>query len=127
MEDVLDVYELPYNPQLPVVCMDEKPYQLLCESRDPLPMREGSDQKIDSEYVREGTCSIFVFTEPLGGTRHVNVRVQRTAIDWAKEIQYLVDVSYPCVEKIILVLDNLNTHIIASLYNLHSRIIITWY
>ena len=116
MEDVLDVYELPYNPQLPVVCMDEKPYQLLGESREPLPMREGSDQKIDSEYVRQGTCSIFVFTEPLGGTRHVNVRTQRTAIDWAEEIQYLVDVSYPSVEKIILVLDNLNTHTIASLY-----------
>jgi len=116
MEDVLDVYELPYDPQQPVVCMDEKPYQLLGESREPLPMREGSDQKIDSEYVREGTCSIFIFTEPLGGTRHVNVRAQRTAIDWAEEIQYLVDVSYPTVEKIILVLDNLNTHTIASLY-----------
>ena len=116
MEDVLDVYELPYNPCQPVVCMDEKPYQLLGESREPLPMREGSDQKIDSEYVRQGTCSIFVFTEPLGGTRHVNVRTQRTAIDWAEEIQYLVDVSYPSVEKIILVLDNLNTHTIASLY-----------
>ena len=116
MEDVLDVYELPYDPQQPVVCMDEKPYQLLGESREPLPMREGRDQKIDSEYVRQGTCSIFVFTEPLGGTRHVNVRAKRTAIDWAEEMQYLVDVCYPGVEKIILVLDNLNTHTISSLY-----------
>ena len=101
MEDVLDVYELPYDPQHPVVCMDEKPYQLLGESREPLPMRKGSDQKIDSEYVREGTCSIFIFTEPLGGVRHVNVRKQRTSVDWAEEIQYLVDVSYPGVERII--------------------------
>lgn len=74
MEDVLDVYELPYDPQHPVVCMDEKPYQLFDESREPLLMRKGSDQKIESEYVREGTCSIFVFTDPLGGVRHVNVR-----------------------------------------------------
>ena len=117
MEDVLDVYELPYNPLKPVICMDEKPYQLLGESRDPLPMRKGSDQKIDSEYVREVTCSIFVFTEPLGGVRHVNVRTHRTAIDWAKEIKYLVDVSYPNVGTIALVLDNLNTHSISSLYS----------
>jgi len=116
MEDVLDVYEMPYNPLIPVVCMDEKPYQLLGESREPLPMRKGSTRKIDSEYVREGTCSIFVFTEPLGGVRHLSVRTQRTAIDWAEEVKYLVDVSYPDVEKIILVMDNLNTHKISSLY-----------
>lgn len=115
MEDVLDVYELPYNPLKPVICMDEKPYQLLGESKDPLPMRKGSNQKIDSEYVREGTRSIFVFTEPLGGVRHVNVRIHRTAIDWAKEIKYRVDVSYPDVETITLVLDNLNSHSISSL------------
>lgn len=116
MEDILDVYELPYNPLRPVVCMDEKPYQLLGESREPLLMRQGSNQKIDSEYVREGTCSIFVFTEPLGGVRHLNVRDRRTAKDWAEEIKYLADISYPDVEKIILVMDNLNTHRIASLY-----------
>ena len=96
--------------------MDEKPYQLLGEAREPLPIREGSNQKIDSEYVREGTCSIFVFTEPLGGVRHVSVRTQRTAKDWAEEIKYLVDVGYPDVEKIILVMDNLNTHKLSSLY-----------
>lgn len=116
MEDILDVYELSYNPSRPVVCMDEKPYQLLGETREPLPMRKGSDQKVDSEYVRNGTCSIFVFTEPLGGVRHLNVRDRRTSIDWAGEIKNMVDVHYPDAEKIILVMDNLNTHKISSLY-----------
>ena len=122
MEDILDVYEMPYNPSIPVVCMDEKPYQLLGEAREPLPMRKGSNQKIDSEYVREGTCSIFVFTEPLGGVRHVSARPQRTAMDWAEEIKYLVDVGYTDVEKIILVMDNLNTHKVSSLYKAFSPI-----
>ena len=116
MEDVLDVYEIPYNPAYPVACMDEKPYQLLGDAREPLPMRPGDDLKIDSEYVREGTCSIFAFTEPLGGIRHVSVREHRTAVDWTEAEQYLVDVQYPYVEKIILVMDNLNTHAISSLY-----------
>ena len=116
MEDVLDVYELPYNSACPVVCMDEKPYQLLGDVRLPLPMRPGNDLKTDAEYVREGTCSIFAFTEPLGGSRHVSVREHRTAIDWAEEVKYLVDVQYPNAEKIILVMDNLNTHAVASLY-----------
>ena len=116
MEDILDVYERPYDPAKPMVCMDEKPYQLLGEAREPLPMKPGSDQKIDSEYVRNGTCSIFVFTEPLGGRRHVSVREHRTATDWAEEIKYLSDVMYPEAEKIVLVMDNLNTHKPASLY-----------
>ena len=116
MEDILDVYESPYDPRLPVVCMDEKPYQLLGEVREPLPMRSGDIQKIDSEYTRNGTVSIFVFVEPLGGVRHVSVREHRTAIDWAEEIKYLVEVSYPDSEKIVLVMDNLNTHALASLY-----------
>jgi len=116
MEDILDIYEMPYNPAVPVVCMDEKPYQLLGEARDPLPMRPGDTQKIDSEYVRNGSCSIFVFVEPLGGVRHVSVREHRTAVDWAEEIRYLVDVSYPNRDKIILVMDNLNTHALSSLY-----------
>ena len=79
-------------------------------------MRPGKNQKIDSEYVRNGNCSIFAFVEPLGGTHHVSVREHRTAFDWAEEIKYLVDVMYPDVEKIILVMDNLNTHKPASLY-----------
>ncbi len=116
MEDVLDVYELPYDEKRPVVCMDEKPYQLLGEVREPLPMIPGSDQKTDSEYVRNGTASIFAFVEPLGGTHHVSVREHRTAVDWAEEIKYLSDTMYPDAEKIVLVMDNLNTHKPASLY-----------
>ena len=116
MEDVLDVYELPYNPARPVVCMDEKPCQLLGDVREPLPMRPGDDLKTDPEYKRNGTCSIFAFVEPLGGKHHVSVHGHRTAIDWAQEIQYLSDVMFPDAEKIILVMDNLNTHKVASLY-----------
>lgn len=116
MEDVLDIYELPYNPDVPVVCMDEKPYQLLGEARDSWAMRPGDNKKVDSEYVRKGTRSIFAFVEALAGKHHVSVREHRTAIDWAEEIQYLVDVMYPQKEKIILVMDNLNIHKAASLY-----------
>ena len=116
MEDILDIYEMPYDPAVPVVCMDEKPYQLLGEVREPLPMRPGDTRKVDSEYIRNGTCSIFAFVEPLGGIRHVSVREHRTAVDWAEEIRYLVDKSYPDRDKIILVMDNLNTHAISSLY-----------
>ena len=122
MEDILDIYEMPYDPVVPVVCMDEKPYQLLGEVREPLPMRPGDTQKVDSEYMRNGTCSIFVFVEPLSGTRHVSVRERRTAIDWAEEIKYLVDVSYPDCPKIILVMDNLNTHTITSLYKTYPAL-----
>ena len=120
MEDVLDIYELPYDEKYPVVCMDEKPYQLLGESREPLPMIPVSDWKIDSEYVRNGTVSIFAFVEPLGGVHHVSVREHRTAVDWAEEIKYLVDVMYPDAKKIILVMDNLNTHKPSSLYKRYS-------
>ena len=116
MEDVLDVYELPYNPMRPVVCMDEKPYQLLEDARKPLPMRLGNNQKIDFEYKRNGTCSIFAFVEPLGGKHHIRVHEHRTAIDWANEIKYLSDEMFPDAEKIILVMDNLNTHKASSLY-----------
>ena len=116
MEDVLDVYELPYNPDIPVVCMDEKPYQLFGDVRESLPMRSGDSSKTDAEYVRNGTCSIFAFIEPLGGRHHVSVREHRTAVDWAQEIKYLSDVMYPEAEKIILVMDSLNTHKAASVY-----------
>lgn len=116
MEDVLDIYELPYNKDIPVVCMDEKPYQLLGEARESWAMRPGDNKKIDSEYIRNGTCSIFAFVEALAGRHHVSVREHRTAIDWAEEIRYLVDEMYPDVQKIILVMDNLNTHKPASLY-----------
>lgn len=116
MEDVLCVYERPFDAQRPVVCMDEKPYQLLGNPRESWAMRPGNNAKIDSEYARNGTCSIFAFVEPLGGRHHVSVRDRRTATDWAEEIKYLVDEMYPSVEKVVLVMDNLNTHRAASLY-----------
>lgn len=116
MEDVLDIYELPYNESTPVVCMDEKPYQLLGNARESVPMSPGTDRKEDAEYERKGTCSIFSFIEPLGGKHYANAREQRTANDWAEEIKHLVDELYPAAEKIILVMDNLNTHKVSSLY-----------
>lgn len=116
MEDVLDVYERPYDPMHPVVCMDEKPYQLLGDVRESWAMRPGDDKKVDSEYERKGTCCIFAMVEPLAGRHHVSVREHRKAVDWAEEIEYLVDVMYPSVEKIVLVMDNLNIHKPASLY-----------
>ncbi len=115
MEDVLDVYERPYDPLRPVYCLDEKPYQLLGEGREPLPMKPGSDKKVDSEYVRNGTCSIFAVVEPLAGRHRTSVREQRTAQDFAEVIKDLVD-SRPEAEIIVLVMDNLNTHKLASLY-----------
>lgn len=96
--------------------MDEKPYQLLGEARESWAMRPGDNKKIDFEYIRNGTCSIFAFVEALAGRHHVIVREHRTVIDWAEEIRYLVDEMYPDVQKIILVMDNLNTHKPASLY-----------
>ena len=116
MEDVLEVYTLPYDPEIPLVCMDEQPYQLLGEERQPIPMKPEQPAKQDYEYVREGTCSIFMFTEPLGGWRHVHVSNRRTRQDWAARIQELLDVFYPDAKKIRLVMDNLNTHTISSLY-----------
>jgi hypothetical protein len=116
MEDVLDVYARAYDPNIPVVCMDEKPYQLLDHARDPIPAAPGADRKEDSEYVRHGTCSIFVWVEPLAGQRRVNARTQRTRIDWAHEVDQLLTSDYPNVEKVVLVMDNLNTHTIGSLY-----------
>ena len=116
MEDILEVYARPYDPNRPVVCMDEKPYQLVDETREPIPMKTGSTKKVDNEYVRNGTCSIFIFTEPLGGWRYADALPRRTKIDWAGKIKWLLDVEYPDVEKVVLVMDNLNTHAISSLY-----------
>ena len=116
MEDVLAVYARPYDPAVPVVCMDEKPYQLLDHARAPVPATVGSDLKVDSEYVRCGTCSIFVWVEPLAGRRRVNARDQRTRVDWAHEVDRLLTCDYPDAEKVVLVMDNLNTHSIGSLY-----------
>lgn len=116
MEDILDVYRLPYDPSCPVWCMDEKPYQILGDSREPLPMRPGSIEKIDSEYIRNGTVSIFCFLQPHSGRIIHSVEETRTAVDWAEKIRFLVDEVEPEAEKIILVMDNLNTHSTASLY-----------
>ncbi|WP_237048377.1 IS630 family transposase [Lentzea guizhouensis] len=117
MEDVLAVYARPYDPARPVVCMDEKPFQFLGEVRDPLPARPGRDARQDSEYVRRGTCSIFVFTDPLRGWRRVHALAQRTKLDWAGQVKQLLTVDYPDAGTVVLVMDNLNTHTIASLYD----------
>ena len=101
MEDILDVYESPRDSNRLFVCMNEKPYQLLGEVREQLPMRPGDSKKIDSEYVRNGTCSIFVVTAPLEGVRHVSVLEHRTALDWAEQIKYLCDEMFPHAEKIV--------------------------
>ena len=116
MEDVLDVYRLPYDKSCPVICMDEKPYQLLGQVREPIPMKPGHPLREDSEYVRNGTCSIFVFCEPLTGWCHAQANDQRTKVDWAEQIRRLLQIYYPDAPKIRLVMDNLNTHVIASLY-----------
>jgi hypothetical protein len=116
MEDVLDVYHRPYDADYPVVCMDEKPYQLLGESRDPIPMKPGKEKREDSEYVRGGHCSIFVFVEPLTGWCHVSAQERRTKIDWAHQMDDLLTVRFPNAKKVVLVSDNLNTHVISSLY-----------
>jgi len=116
MEDVLAVYERPVDPDCPVVCMDEKPYQLLDEKREAIPMKPGDIKHEDSEYVRNGTCSIFVFTQPLAGTRRVSVLERRTRQDWAEQVRILLEEDYPTVPKVCLVMDNLNTHSLASLY-----------
>lgn len=116
MEDVLEVYHLPYDPQWPQVCMDEQPIQLIKETRTPIPAGPGKPEQYDYEYERSGTANIFMFVEPLGGWRHVNVTAHRTSVDWAHQIRELVDVHYPEAEGIRLVMDNLNTHTVASLY-----------
>jgi len=116
MEDVLSVYARQYDRNRPVICMDEKPYQLLSDVCEPLPMKMGKPKREDFEYIRNGTCSIFVFTEPLAGWRHTEAFSRRTKIDWARRIQWLLNEQYPKAEKIILVMDNLNTHTISSLY-----------
>jgi hypothetical protein len=118
MEDVLEVYKRPYDPKRPVVCMDEKPYQLLGDSRKPIPAGQCADgiKRSDYEYVRNGTCSIFVWVEPLRQRRVVEVKEHRTRIDWANSVRELLCVHYPDADKVVLVCDNLNTHTTASLY-----------
>jgi hypothetical protein len=116
MEDVLAVYARPYDPARPVVCMDEKPYQLLGHVRSPLPAGPGHDLMIDSEYVRCGTCSIFCWAEPLAGWRRADAQPRRTKIDWAGQVKRILTADYPRAQTVVLVMDNLNTHGIGSLY-----------
>lgn len=116
MEDVLELYHLPYDPQRPVINMDEQPVQLVKETRLPLPAQPGHPEAIDYEYERNGTATIFLFTEPLAGWRKVVVSERRTAVDWAQQIQQLLDQDYAHCDKVILICDQLNTHKIAALY-----------
>ena len=116
MEDVLDVYTRPYDPRRPQVCLDETSRQLLGEVTPPLPPAPGRAAREDYEYTREGVCNLFLVCEPLRGWRHVTVSDRRTRVDFAHVLQDLVDVHYPDAERIVLVMDNLNTHSPASLY-----------
>ena len=116
MEDVLDLYAESYDPASPVVCFDESSTQLLAETREPLPARPGSPRRQDYEYVRCGTRNLFLTCEPRAGWRHVAVTERRTKEDFARKMQWLVDEAYPDVPVVRLVLDNLNTHRMASLY-----------
>lgn len=120
MENVLDVYKRPYDPDYPVVCMDESSKQQIIEIRDPLPAVSGKPQRYDSEYERNGVSNMFIFFEPLEGRRNINVTDTRTAKDWAVQIKKLTDKDYPNAKKIILIMDNLNTHTGASLYRTFS-------
>lgn len=120
MEDVLDVYARPYDPRFPVICMDEASKQLVGEVRDPLPMRLGDPLRIDSEYIRLGTCNLFMFCEPLQGVRHVRVTERRTKVDWAHALRDFLNEFHSEAEKIVLVMDNLNTHSPGSFYEAFS-------
>lgn len=116
MEDVLDLYEAPADPKRPRVCFDEMPLQLVSETRAPLPARPGQAQRYDYEYRREGTCNLFLFFSPDTAWREVKVTQRRTALDFAHCMRELVDVHFPEAEVVRVVLDNLNTHTPASLY-----------
>lgn len=116
MEDVLEVYHRPYDARYPVVCMDESSKQRIGEVCEPIPAAPGHPLLRDDEYVRNGVAEIFMEVEPLGGCRHVAVTERRTRIDWACQIRDMLQVRYPDAEKVVLVMDNLNTHSTASLY-----------
>jgi len=116
MEHVLDEYARPYDPSEPRVCMDETTKQLTGEVIDPLPPKPGQSERFDTLYRRNGVATLFIFFEPLGGWRQVNVTESKTRIDWAWQVKELLDVHYPEAKKVHLVMDNLNTHNGASLY-----------
>ncbi|SMD11637.1 DDE superfamily endonuclease [Desulfocicer vacuolatum DSM 3385] len=116
MEEVLETYEKPYDESHPVICMDEQPVQLIKESRQPMPETENHPRRVDYEYERNGTASIFMFTEPLSGWREAIARSRRTKVDWALEMAYILEGRYANCEKITLVCDNLNTHTKGAFY-----------
>lgn len=120
MEDILDIYQRPYDPLRPLVCMDEMSKPLIAETRIPLPMMPGQPEKYDYEYERKGVNNVFMVFEPLTGERHVSVTDHRTKVDWAKCIKDIVDTHYPEADKITVVMDNLNTHKPSSLYQAFS-------
>jgi hypothetical protein len=116
MEDVLSVYEQPYDHGRPLICMDEASKTLHTDVRSPHPMTAGHPRREDAEYGRNGTASIFLYCEPLTGWCHVEARERRTRVDWAHTIRALLDEHYPTTERVVLIMDNLNTHTIGSLY-----------
>ena len=116
MEDVLEVYARPYDPRRPVVCMDETNKQLIGEVREPLPVAPGQPERVEHEYVRNGVAQIFLEVEPLTGRCHVEAGERRTRQDWARWIEGMLERRYPEAERVVLVMDNLNTHGIESLY-----------
>ena len=116
MEDILAVYCRAYHARFPVVCMDESSIQLIGHLHTPIPAAPGHPALIDDEYVRNGVATIFIEVEPLGGKPHVSITEHRTRIDWAWFIRQMLEERYPEAEKVVLVMDNLNTHTIASLY-----------
>jgi transposase len=120
MEDILDIYHLPYDPEYPVVCMDEANKQLIGEVKKPMPMKQGCVRLEDDEYVRNGVVQIFAEIEPLTGRQHVKINDTRTMKDWAEYMKEMADERYPEVKKIRLVMDNLNTHTIASFYETYE-------
>jgi hypothetical protein len=116
MEDILDVYHLPYDPNYPLVCIDESCKQLIGEVRNSIPCKPGQPSRIDDEYVRNGVAEIFMEVEPLAGKRHVSITEHRTKKDWASQIKQMLDERYKKATQVRLVMDNLNTHNISSLY-----------
>jgi hypothetical protein len=116
MEDILEVYHRPFNPKRPMVCMDESSKQLIGEVHAPIPAAPGHPVLMDDEYVRNGVAEIFLAVEPLAGWRKVEITEHRARTDWAHFVKLVVDSRYPTVEKVVLVMDNLNTHSTASFY-----------
>lgn len=116
MEDVLEVYHRPYDPKRPVVCLDESSKQLVGEVSTPIPMAPGHPVLVDDEYVRHGVAEIFLDVEPLAGVRNIAVTERRGSVDWARYIKDMLDHRYPDAEQVVLVMDNLNTHALSSLY-----------